>query len=94
MKVIVTPLHFYMDLGKIWYAVKPIEPLGKLFFEYNTLIASMQDTLSGNNFLKKLHKRFPNQQIDIEFTDRYEIIEPYLTDEEMDMHPERDYESC
>jgi hypothetical protein len=71
MKLVAAPLIFYIDPGKMWFAIKPMEPEGLLFYEYMELSASMVDQGKFESVQSKIIKRFSKEeQVSVE------LIEP------------------
>lgn len=60
MKVVVIPLHMYIDLGKNWYVVKPIEPVAPMFYEFAPISAKLMDVNPGDSIERKILNRVYN----------------------------------
>lgn len=56
MKFVIVPLDFYMDVGKRWFAVKPTDPKGPMFYEFQTIHASLMDVNPGDTIYSKIVK--------------------------------------
>lgn len=89
MKVVIARLTMYIDVEKIWYAVKPTEPSRSLFFVYTTMPAMMIEQVPGEDLCFKIR-----EIIDPENNETLHLYEPpsdefvkLLSEEEKQMRP-------
>ena len=99
LEVLITECRYYMDLGKLWYAVKPISPKGSMFYVYATLstnLARTQDIIGElNSQISEKLKLNPEDRIYMKTTEPQEFYE-YLTedDKKLQINPKPEYIDC
>lgn len=88
-----------MDLGKLWYAVKPVNPVAPMFYVYNTISTRLSDNQS---FSGEINSQI-SEKLKLTADDRLELrtLEPqqffdHLTedDKKLEIDPKPQVEEC
>jgi hypothetical protein len=78
IEVVIAPLRYYMDPGKIWYAVKPTSPNGTIFFVSVTLHARLVTSVADVGMREMTKQVLQKMNLSDECFVRFQEVEPEM----------------